>query len=300
MQGLARCGTCASPLPYSKPEPSFSLSAAGAGGQQGSSSMSKTRFNTIAGNIAANRLFGTDRNDKIFGDRGLDRLYGREANDKLYGGDGNDRLFGEAGNDYLYGDSGSDWLYGGIGNDRLYGDVGDDVLNGGEGNDLLYGGAGNNTLSGGAGNDLIYGSWNDDLLQGGDGKDRLFGDTGNDRLQGGYGNDLLSGGEGYDTFVFATALDAAMNVDRITDFNPWADRIVLKGSIFTGLRKAGKLSSDAFWIGPKAHDASDRIIYDKANGTLNFDPDGTGSAAQVKFAVIGTIDLSKEAFWIAW
>jgi len=87
-------------------------------------------------------------------------------------------------------------------------------------------------------------------------------------------------------------------VDRITDFNPWTDKVSLKRSIFKEAGKGGKLNPDAFWSGAKAHDASDRIIYDKAHGVLYYDPDGTGSAHQTKFAVIGAVDLSADAFWI--
>ena len=54
------------------------------------------------------------------------------------------------------------------------------------------------------------------------------------------------------------------NVDKSTDFNPWADRISLESDIFKKIGGRGKLKDDAFWIGSKAHDASDRIIYNKA------------------------------------
>ena len=79
-------------------------------------------------------------------------------------------------------------------------------------------------------------------------------------------------GEGYDTFQFTTALDATTNVDKLTDFNPWADRISLKASIFKNIGGRGALKDDAFWIGSKAHDASDRIIYNKATGGIVLRP----------------------------
>ncbi|WP_112662617.1 calcium-binding protein [Microvirga flavescens] len=272
--------------------------------------------NKITGNTGHNVLKGLAGNDTIYGDGGNDRLYGGIGSDKLYGGMGSDKLYGEDGNDALYGDVGNDFLsggagkdrlfggtgddrlYGGDGNDVLYGDIGDDRLYGGAGNDLLYGGPGNNTLSGGDGRDTIYGSYNEDLISGGSGNDRLFGDSGNDTISGGLGNDLLSGGEGYDTFIFDTRPDSRTNVDRISDFNPWTDRISLKAKVFANIGY-GALSSDAFWIGAKAHDASDRIIYDKPSGILYYDPDGTGAKAQVKFAIVepGT-DLTDAAFWL--
>jgi Ca2+-binding RTX toxin-like protein len=38
--------------------------------------------------------------------------------------------------------------------------------------------------------------------------------------------------------------------------------------------------------GTAATTAAHRIIYDKATGTLYYDRDGTGSAAQVRFALL--------------
>ena len=48
----------------------------------------------------------------------------------------------------------------------------------------------------------------------------------------------------------------------------------------------GKLTKAMFWTGKAAHDASDRIVYDKASGALYYDADGTGRAAQVKIATL--------------
>jgi Ca2+-binding RTX toxin-like protein len=127
----------------------------------------------------------------------------------------------------------------------------------------------------------------------------LSGRTGNDTLSGGAGNDRLVSGEGYDNFIFNTALDATTNVDKLSDFNPWADRISLKSAIFKGIGGRGALKDAAFWTGSKAHDASDRIIYNKKTGELYFDQDGSGSAHhQIKFATIGKMDLSAAAFWV--
>jgi Ca2+-binding RTX toxin-like protein len=104
-------------------------------------------------------------------------------------------------------------------------------------------------------------------------------------LKGLGGNDVLAGGLGKDAFVFASKLNRTSNVDRISDFSVRDDTIRLENTIFKGL-KAGTLKSDAFALGPKASDPSDRILYDKGSGALSFDRDGTGSAAAVKFAVL--------------
>ena len=42
------------------------------------------------------------------------------------------------------------------------------------------------------------------------------------------GNDVLIGGKGKDVFVFATALNKATNLDKITDFNVKDDSIQLE------------------------------------------------------------------------
>jgi len=54
-----------------------------------------------------------------------------------------------------------------------------------------------------------------------------------------------------------------------------------------------------FWTGKAAHDASDRIIYDKNAGALYYDMDGTGRAAQVKIATLKKgLSLTEEDFFV--
>ncbi|WP_304611124.1 calcium-binding protein [Microvirga sp. ACRRW] len=225
------------------------------------------------------------------------RLTGNEGKNTISGNDAENLLKGLGGNDILYGGLGGDTIQGGSGNDALYGGNGLDRLYGEAGNDTLYGGSEDGFLFGGSGNDVLYGYWNNDLLYGDTGNDILHGHTGNDTLNGGLGRDTLSSGEGYDIIVFDTRLGGA-NIDAITDFNPWADQIRLKLSIFSGIGRTGRLSNDQFWIGAKAHTASDRIIYDKSAGALSYDPDGTGAAPQIKFAIVGQIELSAAAFLV--
>jgi Ca2+-binding RTX toxin-like protein len=132
---------------------------------------------------------------------------------------------------------------------------------------------------------MVGTSGNDGLVARG-GNDVLKGNGGLDALMGGLGNDTLYGGKGLDSFIFDTKLNAKTNVDRIMDFSQREnDRILLKKSIFTTLSK-GYLPESKLAFGTKAADADDRIIYDKAKGILYYDKDGTGSAAQVKFAVV--------------
>jgi len=127
---------------------------------------------------------------------------------------------------------------------------------------------------GGAGADVIIGNDIANSLEGGGGADRLNG------LQG---SDVLSGGAGKDVFVFSTTPNPSTNLDRIVDFSVKDDTIQLESAVFTKLA-AGQLASAAFWTGSKAHDSSDRIVYDAARGSLYYDADGTGKTASVEIA----------------
>ena len=143
--------------------------------------------------------------------------------------------------------------------------------------------AGHDQISGGSGNDRLYGHTGNDVLRGAGGRDILLGDAGNDDLFGGVGNDVLTGGRGQDDFVFNTAPSGSTNFDRITDFSAVDDRILLENAVFTRLA-AGGLAASQFVLGTQAQDANDRIIYQRATGTLWYDRDGTGGAAKVAFA----------------
>ncbi len=128
-----------------------------------------------------------------------------------------------------------------------------------------------------------------ETLIGTTGIDYLLGGDGNDRLIGNSGNDVLTGGAGADKFVFNKALNAKTNVDIITDFQHGVDDVVLKKSIFSAIGPT--LSKSEFYTGPKAHDANDRIIYQKKSGDLFYDSNGSATGGKVKFAhvEIGTV-----------
>ncbi|MBM1171480.1 cadherin domain-containing protein [Microvirga arabica] len=138
----------------------------------------------------------------------------------------------------------------------------------------------------------------DQRLVGGRGKDTLSGGTGDDTLVGGAGLDTLRGKAGQDAFVFSTK-PSKTDYDRIADFNVADDSIHLARSAFSKIGKAGVLKKDAFWTGSKAHDRDDRVIYDKAKGILYYDPDGSGAAAQIKFATISKqLKVSHKDFFV--
>jgi len=169
-------------------------------------------------------------------------------------------------------------------------DVVGERVSGTAGADVLRGGIGNDRLSGGAGNDRLFG---------GVGNDRLSGGSGNDRLYGGSGNDVLTGGSGRDAFVFDTKPSKETNLAKITDFKVVDDTIWLDNAVFKKVGKNGTLKSSAFGTGSKAHDASDRIIYDKKAGILYYDADGTGHSAQVQIAKLSkNLKMSHKDFLI--
>jgi Ca2+-binding RTX toxin-like protein len=220
-----------------------------------------------------------DVNDTLFGTANSDRILGGVGNDRFYGRDGIDRIYGENGNDRFYGEDGSDALFGGNGNDSLGGGSGNDTLKGEDGNDSLDGSSGNDSLIGGSGNDRLYGNIDDDTLSGG---------SGNDRLDGHMGADVIHGGSGQDAFVYNAIPNGPAEIDTVRDFSVAADTFWLNNKAFTGLGSDGSLKSSAFWTGTEAHDATDRVIYDRSNGVLYYDQDGTGATEQVVVAKLST------------
>jgi Ca2+-binding RTX toxin-like protein len=136
------------------------------------------------------------------------------------------------------------------------------------------------------GNDVLRGTSSNDSFHGRAGNDTIYGLGGIDIILGGAGNDKLYGGSGGDTFFFEAKLSARTNVDKIMDFKAVDDVIALRKSIFKKAGGYGELNEAAFHLGKSAHDADDRIIYDKATGSLYYDADGTGAVAKIKFATL--------------
>jgi Ca2+-binding RTX toxin-like protein len=263
------------------------------------------------GNGLANVLTGNTGNNVLDGGVGLDTLFGGLGNDQLFGGADADTLFGGDGTDELNGGGGADAMSGGANNDTyIVNDAGDTVteLAGGGNYDTVnswitytlaaevenlillgsanIGGIGNglaNTITGNTGNNVLNGEAGADTLFGGGGNDVLTGGAGSDTLTGAGGNDTLTGGLDADIFVFNAALNAATNLDTITDYSVVNDTIHLDDAIFAALG-LGALVAAAFRIGGSALDADDRIIYQSATGNLFYDADGVGGVAQTQFA----------------
>jgi Ca2+-binding RTX toxin-like protein len=134
--------------------------------------------------------------------------------------------------------------------------------------------------------DVVFSSWTNGVdrisITGTKSIDTIAGSNKTDVINGGDGGDTLQGNAGADAFVFS----ASFGVDHITDFRrKEGDKIHLDDAVFTGL-KLGVLKKKAFEIGEEADSRKDRIIYDKEDGIVRYDDDGTGKHKAVIVAVL--------------
>ena len=218
------------------------------------------------------------------GNASVNRLTGNAGDNRLDGKAGADVMRGLAGDDTYVVDNAGDQVIetASAGRDSVLASVsfrigahvekltltGTEAING-------TGNSGNNVITGNSAANTLIGQSGDDTIRGGTGDDRIF---------GGRGNDSLRGEGGTDRFYFDTALSAASNVDDLINFTPSDDWILLDRRIFSGIASDGVLSASAFRLGTTAQDATDRIIYNPANGNIYYDPDGVGGADAILFA----------------
>lgn len=286
--------------------------------------------NRLSGGRGSDTLYGMDGNDLLMGGDDRDYLYGGSGNDVLQGGEGNDLLDGGYGNDTLDGGSGADSMSGGYGDDIYYVDNVNDTVTEGwfEGTDTIYssvsytaptnvenltltgsnnifgignygnntltGNSGHNRLSGEDGNDTLYGMSGDDTLSGGNGYDYLNGGDGDDYIAGGLGSDTIVTGAGRDTVAFTASDIRDGSTDRLTDFNPYMDKLDLSAmrSLLSG--NNAKLSwSEMFVSNPSYYDA-DRsyLVFDSAQQTLAYR--AAGASSNTVFAKFD----SDQAVWL--
>jgi hypothetical protein len=135
------------------------------------------------------------------------------------------------------------------------------------------------TVNGTPGDDTIRTYSLSETINGLAGNDTIDARAGNDVMSGGLGRDRLTGGPGGDGFRFDVKLKGA-NADRITDFVPGVDNLVLDRDVFKKL-KVGDLKKGAFFAGNKVDegkDGKDLVVYDKKSGKLYYDADGPGGA----------------------
>jgi serralysin len=235
----------------------------------------------------------------------IENATGSSHADVLQGDNGVNVLSGGDGDDHLDGRGGADTMIGGDGNDTYRVVDSDDVIieeiGGGEHDwvaiEVSY------SLDAGVEVEKLYIS-NDETTQdinltGNEFDQTIAGNFGDNVLSGRDGNDTLVGYAGADTFLFNYVLNAATNVDTISDFDPAYDLIALDDGMFNGLAtEVGHyLMGTEFVIGAAAQDADDRIIYNSATGALLYDSDGTGAAAAIQFATVGIgLNLANDDF----
>jgi Ca2+-binding RTX toxin-like protein len=255
---------------------------------------------TMSGGLGDDTLNGNGGDDALRGDAGNDMVNGGGGADSMDGGAGNDSLVVENAGDVVTDTGGGiDLVVSGItfsladavhakGSLEKLTLTGTGNING-TGNGLantLTGSAGNNTLKAGAGSDAVNGAAGNDRLFGEAGNDVIIGGIGSDRLAGGLGVDKMTGGAQADQFVFDTKPLGLANRDTVTDFQHNVDKLLVDDAVFKGIGAAGALNADFFHVGAAAHDANDRIVYNKATGVLSYDADGTGASAAVQCAVL--------------
>lgn len=282
--------------------------------------------NVLEGNTGSNTLRGNSGNDTLNGAAGSDKLYGGSGADALTGGTGQDifvfdTALGAAHIDRITDFSGADdtiWLDDAVftkagrigdlkasafhigskahdGDDRIIydkaaGKLFYDADGSGSGAAVQFATIGKNLALTANDFDVVTAM---NVLRGGTGPDTLTAGSGNDRIYGNLGSDTLTGGAGKDTFVFDTK-PSSTNIDTIKDFSVADDTIWLDNAVFNKAGAVGDLKTEAFCVGTKAKDASDRVIYDKATGKLWYDADGNGKSAAIQIALL-TKNLSLTA-----
>ena len=266
----------------------FNVIEGGAGADMinGGGGSDTASYASSSAGVLVNLTAGIFRNGDAEGDVlvSIERLLGSAHNDTFVGTSGANYIDGGGGTDYMRGLGGSDIYV--VDNT---GDVVDESFTGSGGVDTVR-----STVSVNLSNAVNFrGAIENIVLEAAGGgigavgnalDNTITGNTSGNVIGGGLGNDTLTGGAEYDRFVFNTALNAATNVDTITDYEV-ADQINLENSIFTALTSTGFLGASLFRNtndGPV--DASDRIIYDNATGALSYDVDGSGAAAAIQFA----------------
>lgn len=266
---------------------------------------------TIKGNALDNELLGAEGNDILSGNGGNDKIFGGDGLDTaLFNGEWadysvtrnlsgefvfTDRRAGADGQDtildvevFQFADQTLNWTqvltprttYS-TSKDFVLPDDALSLTATGSDNTTLTGNNLNNTISGNAGNNMIFADG---------GRDKVNGGSGNDTLNGGLGNDDLTGGRGRDAFVFDSKPNKKSNRDKVVDFNPKDDSILLDNAIFKKLGKGSadkpiKIKKDFFAL-DSAKDKNDYIIYNTKTGVLSYDADGSGGRSGIEFAVL--------------
>jgi Ca2+-binding RTX toxin-like protein len=151
-----------------------------------------------------------------------------------------------------------------------------------------------NVINGTANADNLVGTAANDTINGLGGNDTINGGAGNDTLDGGLGNDTLTGGAGADRFNFTTTPNATSNRDTLTDFVQGTDRIGLSRAIFSGFGATATTVTTAQFLEARGTGstvtaaAGIRLLYDRDNSQLFYDPTGGSAVDRVQFLNTGT------------
>lgn len=290
----------------------------------GSGSDTLLNIENVTGSSFADQLTGNQKDNYFIDGAGADTLSGGAGNDVYEVHEFNDVIVEQAsaGTDeirsYIYNVfladnvenarimlKGMAYLTGNALNNVLESGVGDSVLKGDLGQDTasyVHAAAGVNANlalttaqnTGGSGFDTFFSIEN---LTGSALADQLTGDALDNRLSGGAGDDTLSGGAGHDRLTGGTGNDrfvlADLSSDTLTDFVVGADKIALSAQVFTALASTNNaaersLSAGRFVNTAQAADSNDVVLYNASSGALFYDADGSGQAAAVQIALIGT------------
>ena len=210
----------------------------------------------LTGNALGNNIIGNDGNNSLDGRGGIDKLTGRLGNDFYFVDNAADDIVEAAGQGAA---------------DRVFSSSVTYALGAGDEIEIMsttnHAGVGAQNLTG---NELA---------------NTIMGNDGTNVLAGRGGNDTLTGRLGTDFFLFDTPLNAATNLDQITDFNVADDAVRLDDAVFTTLA-LGALTAGAFRTGAAATEADDRIIYNNATGALIYDTNGNVAGGATQFATL--------------
>jgi Ca2+-binding RTX toxin-like protein len=127
--------------------------------------------------------------------------------------------------------------------------------------------------------DTILGNGVANTLKGGLGDDRLDGRAGNDTIEGGGHGDLLTGGAGADKFIYGSG-EAIGSGDQITDFKRGEDKLVIDKGVFHFSNLVLYSGNDLKPTGTAA-----QFFFERDNGRLWYDADGTGNEADAVLMV---------------
>lgn len=194
---------------------------------------------------------------------------------QVFANDFSNKVIGNAGVQSVFGARGDDRLFGMAGDDQLVGDQGEDRLFGGQGNDRLFGGDDDDELFGGRGDDLLVGHNGADIMYGGVGADRFFLDE-------------------------PTSAGADGRVDLFADFSPEeGDRIgldrVAYGLPFGQPLDPARFSDTGVATSPAG---VGQFVFDRAERTLSWDPDGSGTGVAILLARLSTSNIDAGDFFV--